>query len=80
MSNATLKTHYLGWFDDSPKKTAAFKIGEAVAADVQRFQHQPNIVLVNEADLVAVAGVQIRQERFIRPGNFWVGREDEVVA
>ena len=67
---------YLGWFDDNPKKTPAEKISEARAAYVARFGTAPNIILVNEADWVEVAGVVIRTEGYIRRNNFWVGWED----
>jgi hypothetical protein len=64
---------YLGWFDDNPKKTAATKIDEAIAAYVNRFKHRPSIVLTNEADRVDVTGVTVRSEGYIRRNNFWVG-------
>ncbi len=68
---------YLGWFDDSPKKTAGVKIGEAIRAYVERFKATPNVVLVNEADRAAeVEGVTVRSESYIRRNNYWVGYED----
>lgn len=65
---------YLGWFDDS-KKTTHDKIAEAIAAYVERFKTRPNIVLVNEAERVEVAGVTVRTEGYIRRNNFWIGWE-----
>lgn len=67
---------YLGWFDDNPKKPTARKIEEAIDAYVDRFKVRPNVVLVNEADYVDVAGVVVRKEGYIRRNNFWVGWED----
>lgn len=69
---------YMMWFDDSAKKTAAAKIGEAVDAYVRHFRMRPNLVLVNEADLQAVAGVTVRSVSYVRRNNYWVGWEDPV--
>lgn len=67
---------FLGWFDDSPKKSAAAKIEEAIAAYVERFKVRPTLVLVNEADrAVEVKGVTVRIPGYIRVNNFWLGRE-----
>lgn len=66
---------YLGWFDDSPKKTAVLKIEEGIAAYVERFKTRPNVVLVNEADRADVRGVLVRAETYIRRNNFWIGSE-----
>lgn len=65
---------FLGWFDDSPKKATAQKIAEACAAYRERFKAAPDLVLVNAADRVDVAGVLVRAESYIRRNNFWVGR------
>lgn len=67
---------YLGWFDDSRKKSAALKIEEAIAAYVDRYKTRPNVVLVNEADMCEVRGVLVRRESYIRRNNFWVGFEE----
>jgi hypothetical protein len=67
---------YLAWFDDNPKKAVELKIEEAVEAYFHRFHRRPNVVLVNEADMAEVSGVQVRSESFIRRYNFWVGREE----
>lgn len=67
---------YLWWFDDNPKKTAANKIEEAVAAYVERSRTRPNVVLVNEADQIDIQGITVRSESYIRRNNFWVGWED----
>jgi hypothetical protein len=72
----TEKPMSLGWFDDNPKKGTAEKIGEAMHAYVQRFKTAPNVVLVNEAEKIEVAGVVVRVESYIRRSNFWVGWED----
>lgn len=71
---------YLGWYDDTPKKTAQMKIEEAVAAYVSRFHSRPNVVLVNEQDRADVNGVAVRSETYMVRNNFWVGWEDAAKA
>lgn len=64
------------WYDENPKKTAAEKIQEAVAAYVARFNMRPSVVLVNIADYSEVAGIIVRSERTVGIHNFWVGLEE----
>lgn len=64
---------YLGWVDLDPKKTTEQKIAEACAAFTARFGTRPTVILVNEAERVTVAGVDIRSEGYIRRNNYWVG-------
>lgn len=66
---------YLGWFDDNPKKPTVRKIEEGIDAYVDRFKTRPNVVLVNEVDMVEVAGIVVRKENYIRRNNFWIGWE-----
>jgi hypothetical protein len=66
---------YLLWFDDSTKKSTEQKITEAIAAYKDKFRSAPNVVLVNEAEQVRVAGILVRAERYIRKSNFWIGYE-----
>lgn len=70
---------YLGWFDDTPKKSTPDKIADAIAAYVDRFQTAPNVVIVNEVDLVDVDGVTVRSEHYMVRNNFWVGWEETAV-
>ncbi len=65
---------YLGWYDDS-RRPVEQKIAEAIDAYIDRFKMHPTIVLVNEADLVAVDGILVRGEDYIRRNNFWIGEE-----
>jgi hypothetical protein len=69
---------YLVWFDDTPKTPVVDKIRAAMAAYVARFQVHPSLVLVNVADHMELADIQVRHERTIQPNTFWVGREDGV--
>ena len=66
---------FLLWYDDTPRKTPDAKIDGAVAAYIDRFRTRPNVVLVNEADQVAIRGVTVRTVDYVRRDNFWVGRE-----
>ena len=66
---------YLCWYDDNPKHTTASKIAAAMQAYEDRFHARPNVVLTNEAEQIAVDGVQVRSEGYVRRNNFWVGRE-----
>jgi hypothetical protein len=72
---------YMLWYDDDPKVPPAQKIEEAVEAYVasKRWRYRPNVVLVNEADVVALNDVTVRSEAYIRRNNFWVGYEEAPV-
>jgi hypothetical protein len=64
---------YLLWHDDDTKRPTAQKIVQAIQAYAERFGREPSVVLVNEADLVEVPGVEVRAENYVRKNNFWVG-------
>ncbi len=69
--------YYLMWYDDDRKKPVIHKIEEGVAAYKQRFQQQPNVVLLSENEQVeGTLDVQLRPVAFIRPSNFYIGHED----
>ncbi|GIV97222.1 MAG: hypothetical protein KatS3mg057_1879 [Herpetosiphonaceae bacterium] len=71
---------YLGWFDDNPKKALHLKISEAIEAYEDRFGDHPNIVLVNEAEVAQVDGIEIQPKPFVRRNYFWVGRHEPTPA
>jgi len=64
---------FLGWYDDNPKHTPADKIAGAIAAYVLRYGVRPTVVLVNEAELTQVAGVEVRSDPYTRRNNVLVG-------
>lgn len=67
---------YLWWFDDSPKRSTADKIADAVQAYHERnVGQQPNVVCVwSDADIGETAsGCAVSRQSYIRPGNVWVG-------
>jgi hypothetical protein len=72
---------FMVWYDDNPKVATEEKIAEAMDAFVRskRWRDPPNLVLVNEADVVAVQHVTVRSAAYIRRNNFWVGFEDIAV-
>ena len=69
---------FLVWYDDNSKTPLADKFQAAIAAYVARFQASPSLVLVNVADYMELADVQVRHERTVQPNTFWIGREDVV--
>jgi hypothetical protein len=72
------------WYDDNPKVTVSQKIAEAIEAYTSRFRGTtPNLVLVNEADVVSVDGIEVRGVSTIRRNTIWVGHErvrEEIAA
>jgi hypothetical protein len=70
---------FLGWFDDTPKKSAAAKIEEAVERYTGKFGESPNICLVNAADAATLNGIDVRVVEYVRPNHFWVGRDESLV-
>ena len=64
---------YFVWYDESTQKTAAEKIGEAVAAYHVRFARAPHLVLVHSADQAQVGDMLIRTGQNIQRNNFWLG-------
>lgn len=72
------RTQFLMWYDDNPKIPTHEKIEEALEAFVKskRWRERPNLVLVNEADVVDYEDITVRPVPHIRRNTFWVGYED----
>lgn len=64
---------FLVWYDADTMRPLAEKIQNALGAYHRRFHVAPNLVLVNAADVIDVAGIEIRSTRTVQPHNFWVG-------
>lgn len=64
---------FLVWYDTDAGRTLAEKVQAALRAYSRRFTEAPNLVLVNEVDLVTVPGIEVRGVRSVQPNNFWVG-------
>ena len=71
---------FLGWFDDTPKKSVQTKIEEAVERYIAKFGEDPNVCLVNSADAATVKNLEIRPVAYVRPNHFWVGRDEALLA
>ena len=67
---------FLGWFDDTPKKSVTEKIEEAVERYVAKFGETPNVCLVNAANLTTYNGLVMKSVDYVRPNHFWVGRDE----
>jgi hypothetical protein len=67
---------FLGWFDDDRKKTPKSKIEEAIERYVAKFGDNPTLCLLNQADLTAYDGLEVKVVSYVRPNHFWVGRAD----
>jgi hypothetical protein len=65
--------YYYAWLDIDKRHTPAEKIAGAIAAYRARFGREPEVVLVNEADLCVVAGVDVQSTPRLCIGNVWVG-------
>lgn len=67
---------FLGWFDDTPKKSAADKLEEAVERYRGRFGESPDLCLINEKDATTRDGIEVRVVEYVRPNHFWVGKAE----
>lgn len=72
---------FLMWYDDNPKLAIKQKIAAAIEAYEQRFDGlRPNLVLVNESELVQHEGVEVRGVNTVRRNNVWVGFSEPEAA
>jgi len=71
---------FLGWFDDTRKKDPHEKIEEAVERYVAKFGLNPDICLLNAADITQYDGIEIKVVDYVRPNHFWVGRAEQAAA
>ncbi len=67
---------FLGWYDDTPKKSVKQKIEEAVERYLSKFGEEPNLCLVNASDETEYGGLKVKVVEYVRPNYFWVGREE----
>lgn len=69
-------TIFLMWYDDNPKLPINTKIEAAIAAYRKRFGGvAPNLVLVNDAEIIEYVGIRVRSTTTIGRNNYWVGLE-----
>lgn len=67
---------FLGWFDDTPKKSVADKLEEAVERYVSRFGESPDLCLINEKDITTREDIEVRVVEYVRPNHFWIGKAE----
>jgi hypothetical protein len=65
---------FLGWFDDTPKKSVDKKLEEAVERYIAKYGETPDVCLVSATDATHYPGLDIRVTEYVRPNHFWVGR------
>ena len=66
------------WFDDSPTRATADKIGNAVARYRQKYGHKPDVCYVhpahlNEGEMSLADGVKVLAAKSVLPNHFWLG-------
>jgi len=69
------------WFDDSPTRATADKIGNAVARYRQKYGHSPDVCYVHPTCLAVdnasmVGGVQVVAAKSVLPCHFWLGVQE----
>ena len=68
----------LMWYDPDSRKAPEVKIGEAARRYRERFGADPNVCHVGLEAVVGQATVPIVANRWIRPGYFWLGIDEEL--
>ncbi len=66
------------WYDADARKSDQTKIDEAVERYTEKFGVQPNACHVAPGGLMAHDSVAVIPDRWIRPGYFWLGVDDEL--
>jgi hypothetical protein len=65
------------WFDDSPTRPVADKIGNAVARYQQKYGHSPDVCYVNPGQVsereLNIGPVKVLPAQTILPHHFWLG-------
>ena len=66
------------WFDDSPTRATADKIGNAVARYRQKYGHSPDVCYVHPDTLgtalsSVVDNVKVLAAKSVLPCHFWLG-------
>ncbi|GEM_PF-1215359 len=67
---------YLGWYDDTAKKSAAEKIEEAIERYEFKYGVRPNICLVSEREMVEHPQITVRPAAHLRPNYFYLGYDE----
>ncbi|MEJ5240609.1 MAG: hypothetical protein WHS87_05375 [Anaerolineales bacterium] len=70
------------WFDNDPNTPFVKKVQRAVEYYRRKYGREPNLCLVHPSALKAEEteaisnGIAIRPYRFVLPGHFWIGIEE----
>lgn len=74
------------WFDNDPNTPFVKKVQRAVEYYRRKYGREPNLCLVHPSVLNAgeseslANGVAVRPYRFVLPGHFWIGIEENEQA
>lgn len=66
------------WYDSDARKSTQTKIDEAVERYVEKFGAQPNACHVAPGGEAPHDSVAVVPDRWVRPGYFWLGVDDEL--
>jgi len=65
------------WFDNDSKTTLEAKVGRAVSYYQGKYGKAPTLCFVHpsmlQANVNAVAGLEVRTTRSVMPNHFWIG-------
>lgn len=67
---------FLMWYDSDRKKPAGTKIDEGIERFVEKYGHQPTIVLVNPAEPVEGGPLPVITRPTVGRHYFWIGDEE----
>ncbi len=78
MGSTMMMKSGLLWYDADARKSDQTKIDEAVERYVEKFGVQPNACHVTPGGEMAHETVAVIPDRWIRPGYFWLGVDEEL--
>lgn len=64
---------YLGWYDDSLKKSVIVKIDEAIERYEAKYGVSPNTCLVSPLEMAEHPRIKVAPASWLRPGYYYVG-------
>jgi hypothetical protein len=68
----------LMWYDPDPKRAASAKIEQAAERYLEKFGTAPNACHVSPGEPVTHDRLRVVPNRWIRPGYFWLGYDEEL--
>jgi len=67
---------FLLWYDSDRKKHSSAKIEEAMERFIEKYGHQPTVVLVNPGEPIEAAPLPVVARPTVARHSFWVGDEE----